>query len=105
MSQAELEEMSMGNYKILLDGDKIGEIFSDPCRLTDIEIDEEHRGEGHGKEALKQWVDMKEGDCDELLTTPVMSDAMEHLLEEEGFKKEETLIDGQFRYRRVDGLM
>lgn len=86
-------------YNILVDDNKIGEMYCERCRITDIEIERSHRGEGYGKEAVKKWVEMRESDCDRLDTTPIMSDAMEQILKDLDFKKEEVdRMDGQYRY-------
>lgn len=96
----ELEEPGQPfQYDILVDDDKVGEMYCDRCRITDIEIDESHRGNGYGKEAVEKWVEMRKSSCDELSTTPIMSDAMEQILDGLGFEKEEVeRMDGQYRY-------
>lgn len=71
---------------VLLD---IGSVESSGCRLRDVDIKEEYQGEGYGKKAVEEWVNKRKDICGEVETTAVTSPAMESILLDLGFKRDE----------------
>lgn len=72
---------------IKLNNEIIGHIETNKNTLLDIEINKNHRRNGHAENAIREWMKEKEGEYDCLQTTTVVSHEMGKLLRKLGFEK------------------
>jgi predicted acetyltransferase len=77
----------IGGYQILVDGEYAGAIEGVPGKLHDFVVEMHWREKGVGRAALQKFVEFS-AECwkSEVVTNNVMHDAMEHILETEGFE-------------------
>lgn len=72
----------------------IGVIEGTHNTLSDIHIEETHRGRGFGREAIELYIQQaKKANCDSMKTTAVLHPAVEYVLRDNEFEPFETSLD------------
>lgn len=79
-------------YQIHVDGEYAGAIEGVPGKLQHFVVEMHWQGKGVGRAALQEFVELSaEHGESEVVTNNVMHDAMEHILETEGFEPREEI--------------
>lgn len=103
----ELHGNGDGTYEIhLINPDQksnscIGVIEGTHNTLTDIHIEEAYRGRGYGRETIELYIKQaKKANCDHMITTAVLHDAVAYVLRDNGFEPIEETLDEDAIIRR-----
>lgn len=82
-----IELRGLGSYNIYLEDKLIGHLETQSnCKLMDIQIDSEYRGNGYGREAIELFIEIaEEANCSTISTSAVLHGAVQHVLEDNGF--------------------
>jgi GNAT superfamily N-acetyltransferase len=77
-----------GTYDILVDGEMVGYIEGNTGTLLQIDVLEEHQGNGYGTAAVRQFIERaRRASVERVETSAVVSPAMESIVVSLGFER------------------
>lgn len=99
------QDVEIRDGTIVVDSEEVGWITAEGCELEGIWIAPEHRGLGYGTEAIRQWVSERQGRCDRIRTTGVVSDTVQSVLRDLGFgpaRGQDDVLGAEYVLERSD---